>query len=104
MTKRTRIRRRQFLAASGMALAHTAIAGRVTSAAPAEPPAPPDPPIPPRRPLTPPGLAHKPGAAPGYIISGRGEDLLNPYFHPVGEPSNQTSGRPLPASGNGVGE
>jgi len=103
MTKRMRLRRRQFLAASGIALAQTAIAGRATRAASA-PPAPPGPQIAPPAPPAAQGVAHKPGVAPGYILSGRGENLSNPYFHPLGGPSNEPPHRPPPAHGKGVDE
>lgn len=103
MTTKPRLQRRQFLVASGVALAQTVIAGRASRAAPpSKPAAPPNPPVPVPKPAAPPGLAiKKPGVAPGYIVSGRGEDLSNPYFHPLGGRSNQP--RPIPAEAHGKG-
>ena len=87
MTERLRLRRRQFLAASGIALAHSAIAGRAACVAAAQPAA-----------------KGKPGVAPGYITSGRGENLSNPYFNPLGGPSSERGPVPPPRQGKGVNE
>jgi len=101
MIKGTRIRRRQFLVGTGLALAQTAMVGRSTHAGSSAPPPPPAPPVPvPVRPA-PATLVRKPGAAPGYIISGRGESLNNPFFHPVGGPSNKRQPTPPAKSGDG---
>jgi|SRR4029077_4238687 hypothetical protein len=100
----TRMRRRQFLVGTGVALAQTAMVGRSTRAGPSAPPAPPDPPIaPPKRPA-PNVVQPKPGAAPGYIVSGRGQDLSNPYFRPLGGPSNKRTPTPPDKHGKGVNE
>jgi hypothetical protein len=104
MTKRTHVRRRQFLVGTGLALAQTAIAGRSTRAAPPEPPAPPALPVAPPKPPATNGVHPKPGAAPGYIVSGRGEDLSNPYFQPQGGPSNKRIPTPKAVHGTGVNE
>ena len=44
------------------------------------------------------------GVAPGYIVSGRGEHLSNPYFVPQGKPSNKRMPPPRPVHGKGVME
>src|SRR5882724_8219680 len=104
MPKRTHIPRRHFLVGSGVVLAHTAIAGRTARAASAAPPAPPTPPIAPPGRSAPIGINPKPGVAPGYIVSGRGENLSNPYFHPLGGPSNKRTPKPPATHGKGVNE
>ena len=91
MTKRTRLPRRQFLAAAGVVLTQAAMAGdparaqlageRATSRLPS-----------------------KVGVAPGYIVSGRGEHSSNPYFLPQGKPSNKRMPRPHAVHGKGVME
>src|SRR5690348_11753617 len=103
MSKPTRIRRRQFLVGTGVALAQTAITGRTTPAASLSPAAPPV------QTIAPPlsrasGVASKIGVAPGYIISGRGENESNPYFHPLGAPSHERRPIPPPRRGKGVNE
>ena len=99
------MRRRQFLAGTGVALAQTAIVGRSTRAGSSAPPPPPNPSV--AAPAKQPPanvLQSKPGAAPGYIISGRGQDLSNPYFHPLGGPSNKRTPTPPDKHGKGVNE
>lgn len=105
MTRTTGIRRRNFLVGSGIVAAHTTLAGRATHAAESAPPAPPAPPVPPPpAPSATQSLSPKPGVAPGYIISGRGEDLRNPYFHPLGGPSPMPRPTPPPVNGSGANE
>lgn len=104
MTKSTRIQRRHILVGAGVVLAQTAIAGRATRAGPPAPLAPPNPPVPAAKPPAPVGIFAKPGVAPGYIISGRGEDLGNPFFHPLGGPSNSRRPTPPAKQGRGVNE
>jgi hypothetical protein len=98
------MRRRQFLVGTGVALAQTAIAGRTTQAGPAKPPPPPDPPVAAAK--QPAGIVvrSKSGPAPGYIVSGRGQDLSNPYFRPQGGPSNKARPTPPEKSGQSVDE
>ena len=100
----TQMRRRQFLVGTGVVFAHTTIAGRASRAASAAPPAPPTPPIAPPAQPAPIGINPKPGVAPGYIVSGRGENLSNPYFHPLGAPSNKRTPAPPATHGKGVNE
>jgi hypothetical protein len=82
--------RRQFLAATGVTLA-AALAANPTRAQ-----------------LAGQGvttrLPSKVGVAPGYIVSGRGEHLSNPFFVPQGKPSNQHMPRPQAVHGKGVME
>ena len=91
MSKRTPLARRQFLFASGIMLAQTALA---TDPARAQ--------------LAAEGATtrrlSKVGVAPGYIVSGRGEHSSNPYFVPQGKPSNKHMPRPRPVHGKGVME
>jgi hypothetical protein len=91
MNKRTRLPRRQFLAAAGVVITQAALIAD-----------------PARAQLVAPGatsrLPSKVGVAPGYIVSGRGEHLSNPYFVPQGKPSNKHMPRPRPVSGKGVME
>jgi hypothetical protein len=95
------MRRRQFLVGTGVALA---IAGRASPAASAKPSAPPGLSVaPPKQPAAS-AIEPKPGAAPGYIISGRGQDLSNPYFRPQGQPSNGKRPKPPAATGRAVDE
>jgi hypothetical protein len=101
MMMRTRIERRQFLVGTGVALAQTAIARHSVRAGSSAPPPPPDPEIAPAKSPASAAVGSKPGVAPGYIISGRGEDLGNPYFHPLGGPS--TKPRPIPPEADGQG-
>jgi hypothetical protein len=101
MRKTTRLRRRDVLVGAGVALAQTAVGGRGTLAGPPAPLAPPNPPVPAAKPPAPVGIFAKPGVAPGYIISGRGQDLGNPFFHPLGGPSNNR--RPTPPAMQGLG-
>ena len=49
-------------------------------------------------------LPSKVGVAPGYIVSGRGEHLSNPFFVPQGKPSNKHMPRPQAVHGKGVME
>jgi hypothetical protein len=102
MAKRTNIPRRHFLVGSGVVLAHTAIAGRTARAGSAKPPEPPGLSIAPAKQPAAHIIESKPGAAPGYIISGRGQDDSNPYFRPLGGPSNQRTPKPPEAHGKGV--
>lgn len=90
MIKHTRLPRRRFLAASGVVLAQAALANspRAQFAAPG----------------TTSRLPSKVGVAPGYIVSGRGENLSNPYFVPQGKPSNKHMRTPRPVHGKGVME
>jgi hypothetical protein len=104
MAKFAGIRRRNFLVGTGVVVAHTALAGRSARAGSSAPAAPPDPPVAPTKPPAPAVVNPKPGIAPGYIISGRGQDLGNPYFHPLGGPSNQRMPTPPEAHGKGVSE
>jgi hypothetical protein len=46
----------------------------------------------------------KVGVAPGYIVSGRGEHLSNPYFLPQGKPSSRHMPPPPAVHGKGVME
>jgi hypothetical protein len=80
--------RRQFLAATGVTLA----AALATNPARAQ--------------LAGQGarLPSKVGVAPGYIVSGRGEHLSNPFFVPQGKPSNKHMPRPQAVHGKGVME
>ena len=91
MTKRTRLPRRQFLAAAGVVLTQAAMAGDPARAQFAGQ-------------LTTRRLPSKVGAAPGYIVSGRGEHPSNPYFQPQGKPSNKRMPRPPAVHGKGVNE
>jgi hypothetical protein len=104
MPKISGLGRRNFLVGTGVVFAHTAISGRASRAASAKPSEPPGLSVaPPKQP----GasiIEPKPGAAPGYIISGRGQDLSNPYFRPQGKPSNQARPKPSAATGRGVNE
>jgi hypothetical protein len=91
MTKRTRLPRRQFLAAAGVVLTGAAVSGnpawaQVTGQ------------LMTRR------LPAKVGVAPGYIVSGRGEHLSNPYFLPQGQASHRRMPLPRAAHGKGVME
>jgi hypothetical protein len=104
MIKWIRIRRRQFLVGTGLALAQTAMVGRSTQAGSSAPPPPPAPPVPVPVPPAANTLLPSPGVAPGYIISGRGQSLTNPYFHPLGGPSTTPRPRPPAANGDGVNE
>ena len=90
MSKHPPLPRRRFLAATGVILA-TAL---VTDPARAQLPG---------QWLTTRAPA-KPGVAPGYIISGRGEHTSNPYFAPQGGPTNKHPPRPRPVHGKGVME
>jgi hypothetical protein len=101
MRKTTRLGRRDVLVGAGVVLAQTAVAGRTTRAGPPAPPEPPDPPVALAKPPAPVGVFRKPGVAPGYIISGRGQDLGNPFFHPLGAPNK--SRRPTPPEAHGPG-
>jgi hypothetical protein len=96
--------RRNFLFATGVVFAHTAIAGRASRAASKKPSAPPDLPVVTAKQPAASIIEPKPGAAPGYIISGRGQDPSNPYFRPQGKPSNKTRPKPSAATGRGVNE
>ena len=91
MSKRTALPRRQFLVATGILLAQTALA---TDSARAQ--------------LAAQGATtrrlSKVGVAPGYIVSGRGEHPSNPYFVPQGKASNKHMPRPRAVHGNGVME
>jgi len=91
MSKRTALPRRQFLVATGLLLAQTALA---TDPARAQ--------------LAAQGATtrrlSKVGVAPGYIVSGRGEHSSNPYFMPQGKPSNKHMPRPNAVHGKGVME
>jgi hypothetical protein len=87
MTGRTR---RQFLAATGVTLAG-ALATNVARAQ-----------LVGQRITT--RLPSKLGVAPGYIVSGRGEHLSNPFFVPQGKPSNKHMPRPHEVHGKGVME
>jgi hypothetical protein len=91
MSTRTRLARRRFLFASGLLVAQAALAAD-----------------PARAQLAAGGATtrrlSKVGVAPGYIVSGRGEHLSNPYFVPQGKPSNKHKPRPQPAHGKGVME
>jgi hypothetical protein len=98
------MRRRQFLVGTGVALAQTAIVRRSTQAGSSAPPPPPDPPVAPAKQPAANVVQSKNGAAPGYIISGRGQDLSNPYFRPQGGPSNKARPTPRDANGQGVNE
>lgn len=104
MTKHTRIRRRHFLVGTGVALAQTALAVRPTRAASPAPPAALAPPVSPPVPLAPTAVHRKPGVAPGYVVSGRGEHSSNPYFRPQGGPTNKRILTPREAHGKGVHE
>ena len=104
MGKTTRLGRRDVLVGAGVALAQTAVAGRASRAGPAAPPAPPNPPVALAKPPAPVSVIPKPGIAPGYIISGRGQDLGNPFFHPLGGPSNRRPPTPPQVQGRGVNE
>jgi hypothetical protein len=90
MTKATQLPRRKFLVATGVTLA----------AALAEHPA--------RAQLAGQGATtrspSKVGVAPGYIVSGRGEHLSNPYFLPQGKPSSKHLPPPPAVHGKGVME
>jgi hypothetical protein len=86
MAKITRIRRRHFLVGTGAVLAGARMPGRRSQQALAA------------------AVRSKPGAAPGYIISGRGEHSSNPYFHPQGGPSDKQALTPPEAHGKGVDE
>jgi hypothetical protein len=90
MTKVTQLPRRKFLAATGVTLA----------AALAKNPA--------RAQLAGQGATTRPpskvGVAPGYIVSGRGEHLSNPYFLPQGKPSSRHMPPPPAVHGKGVME
>jgi len=87
MTARTR---RQFLAATGVTLA----AALATNPARAQ--------LAGQRAITRP--PYKAGVAPGYIISGRGEHLGNPYFAPQGKATNRHLPRPKAVHGRGLME
>jgi hypothetical protein len=91
MSKSTRLPRRRFLVATGVALAQAALA---TDTARAQ--------------LAAQGATtrrlSKIGVAPGYIVSGRGEHSSNPYFMPQGKPSNKRMPRPRAVHGKGVTE
>jgi hypothetical protein len=100
----TGMRRRQFLVGTGVALAQTAIVRRSTQAGSSAPPPPPDPPVPPAKQAAANVVQSNHGAAPGYIVSGRGQDLSNPYFRPQGGPSNRARRVPPDKSGPGVDE
>jgi hypothetical protein len=104
MTKISGLGRRQFLVGTGVLVAHTAIAGRTSHAASAKPSAPPDLLVAPAKKPAAGIIQSKQGAAPGYIISGRGQDLSNPYFRPQGKPSNKTRPKPPAATGRGLNE
>jgi hypothetical protein len=103
MAKICGLGRRNFLVGTGVVVAHTAITGRASRAASAKPSEPPGLSVAaakqPARIIEP-----KPGAAPGYIIYGRGQDLSNPYFRPQGQPSSTARPKPLAATGRGVDE
>jgi hypothetical protein len=101
MIKGSYIRRRQFLVGTGLALAQTAMVGRSTQAGSSAPPPPPAPPVPVPVPPAANTLLPSPGVAPGYIISGRGQSLTNPYFRPLGGPSNKRLPTPPARSGQG---
>ena len=88
MTEPTQLLRRRFLVATGVTLA----AALATNSARAQ--------LAGQSVTTP--LPAKPGVAPGYIISGRGEHLSNPYFVPQGQPINTSAPQPPPVSGKGV--
>jgi hypothetical protein len=98
------MRRRQFLVGTGVALAQTAIAGRASPAPSAKPSEPPGLSVAPAKQPAASIIEPKPGAAPGYIISGRGQDLSNPYFRPQGKPSKEARPKPSAATGRGVNE
>jgi hypothetical protein len=91
MTERVQLPRRRFLVATGVVLAQAALA---TDPARAQ--------------LVAQGATtrrlSKVGVAPGYIVSGRGEHLSNPYFVPQGKPSKKHTPPPRPVHGKGVME
>ena len=91
MTIRTWIKRRQFLVGTGAALTQ-AVFPRGPSRADQAP-----------RVVTK-TVQPKPGIAPGYIISGRGEHSHNPYFQPQGGPSYKRVPTPPAVHGTGVDE
>jgi hypothetical protein len=91
MTKRLRLRRRQFLVGTGVVLAQAAFTGNPARAQLAGQQV----------------IARSPskvGVAPGYIISGRGEHPSNPYFQPQGKPSNTRMATPRAVHGKGIVE
>jgi hypothetical protein len=91
MSRHESLPRRRFLVATGVVLAQAALG---TDPARAQ--------------LAAPGatsrLPSKVGVAPGYIISGRGEHLSNPYFVPQGKPSDKRMPTPRAVQGKGVME
>jgi len=85
------MRRRQFLIATGITLAEAGMATRAASARM------PEHSVANRR-----GV--RPGVAPGYIVSGRGQHHSNPFFRAQGGPVNQRGPRPKMVHGRGIEE
>src|SRR5262245_31971496 len=99
MAKTSGLGRRNFLVGTGVVVAHTAIAGGTGYAASAKPSAPPDLLVAPTKQPAARIIQSRQGAAPGYIISGRGQDLTNPFFRPQGKRSNKARPRPQTVHG-----
>jgi hypothetical protein len=111
MSKKSRMQRRQFLAASGMVLAQAAMLAGASRAQPLQPAAPPTtglPLTPSPSPLT--GALPRPnpgpkiGVSPMYNTTGSGQNPYNPHFLPQGGPSNRRLPTPRAVSGEGVKE
>jgi hypothetical protein len=88
MSKHPPLPRRQFLMATGVTLAaaltmNPARAQLIGQPSTTRPP-------------------YKVGVAPGYIVSGRGEHLSNPFFVPQGKPSSKRMPTPRAVHGEGV--
>ena len=109
MSKRIRIRRRQFLVASGVVLAQAAISKGALPAQPLRPAAPPVLGLP----LTPsptpvtgtpprPNRGPKIGVSPMYNTSGHGQNPRNPFFAPQGGPSTRQLRTPPTVSGEAI--
>lgn len=105
MAKRSHIRRREFLVASGAVLAQAALAGSAlaqrgpqTALAALPKPTPLSGKIPR------PNAGPKIGVSPMYITSARGESLRNPHFRPQGLPSATPLPTPRAVSGAALTE
>jgi hypothetical protein len=107
MSKKSRMQRRQFLAASGMVLAQAAMLAGVSQAQPAPPTTglPLTPSFPPLTGALPrPNPGPKIGVSPMYNTIGGGQNPYNPHFLPQGGPSNRRLPTPPAVFGEGVRE
>ena len=100
MAKRSHIRRREFLVASGAVLAQAAVTGSaLAQGGPQTALAALPRPTPLSGAIPRPNAGPKIGVSPMYITSARGENLRNPHFRPQGLPSTTPLPTPRTVSG-----